>query len=521
MSNIDYWNFQYPPRKNQEIAMEWLLEQDKKYLILEAPVGTGKSFIGLGFADYLNYSSYIMTPQRILQKQYEDSFTDENIKIASLYGKSNYKCVKGTNCLIGGLLKPSCKTCPHKNAKNRALDSKHTVLNYRLALTLFAFTDIFPPRDLIIFDEGHTLESQLVEFDAHSITYARCKKYELNFKIPKTFIECVDWCNDYYIPNIKKKLEVLELEYNRIIEKDSTEITKSDLNKISEFDSLDEHILNIEWICSMSLDYLNDNFVLTSDVTMFTFKRLSGKYSFNKIVNNYADRFLFMSSTILNKEGYCADLGIPEKDVAFLSLDSEFKKENRPVVYMPQMKMNYTWKNNIDGKENMLSKILEILEIHKNDSGIIHAGNFEISKWLVENIGNSDNDHIIFDHNPESNIDRNQAIDEFQECKQPSLLISPSCSEGLDLKDDLGRFAIIVKIPFGHLGDQWIKKRMEMSQEWYMRNALIDVIQGGGRIVRSADDSGTVYILDQSWAYLYKYTRYMVPGWWKDAYAQI
>ena len=86
------------------------------------------------------------------------------------------------------------------------------------------------------------------------------------------------------------------------------------------------------------------------------------------------------------------------------------------------------------------------------------------------------------------------------------------------MKGDLARFAIVVKVPFGFLGDQWIKRRLDMSQEWYQRQALIDIIQGGGRIVRSSDDWGNVYILDQSFGYLKKMTDRMIPQWWKDSY---
>ena len=48
--------------------------------------------------------------------------------------------------------------------------------------------------------------------------------------------------------------------------------------------------------------------------------------------------------------------------------------------------------------------------------------------------------------------------------------------------------------------------------------AVIDVIQGGGRIVRSTEDWGHVYILDASWAYLFSQVKHCVPQWWLDAY---
>ena len=68
------------------------------------------------------------------------------------------------------------------------------------------------------------------------------------------------------------------------------------------------------------------------------------------------------------------------------------------------------------------------------------------------------------------------------------VLISPSLTEGLDLKEDLGRFSIFVKVPYPFLGDEWVKRRLELSDEWYQRQAFQNIVQGGGRVVRTPDD---------------------------------
>ena len=164
----------------------------------------------------------------------------------------------------------------------------------------------------------------------------------------------------------------------------------------------------------------------------------------------------------------------------------------------------------------MLNTIQAIAEMNKEHSGIIHTANFQIAKWLVENLKVSQR---IYHHNPgKVRMDRNTVINSFQDDSTPSILISPSSTEGLDLKDDLGRFAIFCKVPFGYLGDEWIKTRMNLSDDWYKRRALIDIIQGGGRVVRTETDWGTVFILDESWNFLFRTTNHMIPKWWKSAY---
>src|SRR5204863_197468 len=112
-----YWPFaEYPPRETQLFIQEWIQEQDPKikYFLLEIPVGGGRSPIALNLSGWFaqNYGdAYILTPQKILQKQYEDSF--EKSLLHSLYGKNNYSCTpKGTNCEVGSTLKPRCSACP-------------------------------------------------------------------------------------------------------------------------------------------------------------------------------------------------------------------------------------------------------------------------------------------------------------------------------------------------------------------------------------------------------------------------
>lgn len=190
---------------------------------------------------------------------------------------------------------------------------------------------------------------------------------------------------------------------------------------------------------------------------------------------------------------------------------------------MPSMRMNKSWndESNEKNREKAIDDIKRILNIHKGESGLIHTGNYAISKWLSDNLI-GDISQTIYHHNAESQYaNRNDAINGFMSDKNPSILISPSSTEGLDLKEDLGRFAIFMKVPFGSLGDQWIRRKMNLSNKWYRRRALIDIIQGGGRVVRSGQDKGSVYILDESFAFLYKQSRSMVPKWWSQSYHRV
>lgn len=514
------------PRKTQHDTFDWLEQQTAKYLILELPVGSGKSDIGISYSRWLtkdgNGKSFILTPQKILQTQYEKSFDASTI--ASLYGKSNYTCrTKNSDCSIGNTKGKKCSVCPYREAFAYAVKSPNVVFNYTLALLLFNYAKgSFDRRQLMILDEAHVLESHLTEFSSIYINKKRTEDFDSSFKyvFHTDIVKAYEWTKSTYLPALDNYLLSLEEKIEPL--KDKENLSKPEAALIKTFNAMENHFLEAsEFIYGRASTY-QDEFVLTKEQYGFKFKMLYGRDNFHEILKPKAKQFLFMSSTILDKKEYCKDLGLPEDQTEFLSLPSEFPAKNRPVFYAPQMKMNAKWQNpdNKSNRKKMLDGMKKIIDFHPEENGIIHTGNFKISEWLCSEL-DGQIPHEILHHNPGSMFPRGTVIEQFMAATKPTILISPSITEGLDLSGDLARFAIIAKIPYGNLLDAWIKKRMELSGMWYKRQALKDIIQGCGRVVRSKDDYGTVYILDESWGFLYNTTRPMVPEWWKDSYKRL
>ena len=89
--------------------------------------------------------------------------------------------------------------------------------------------------------------------------------------------------------------------------------------------------------------------------------------------------------------------------------------------------------------------------------------------------------------------------------------------EGVDLKDDLSRFQIIVKVPSPYLGDPLIRKRMNKWEKWYPLQTAKTIVQAAGRSIRSESDSATTYILDSDWDRFYNRNRYLFPQTFKKS----
>jgi Rad3-related DNA helicase len=209
-----------------------------------------------------------------------------------------------------------------------------------------------------------------------------------------------------------------------------------------------------------------------------------------------------MSATIVDKDIFCESLGLKSEEVAYLSIASPFPVENRPIHFLSVGSMS---KNCIDGTLPKMAEVVKmLLEKHSKEKGIIHCTNYKVAKFIQENVASSR--LMIHDSN-----NREEVLKKHVQSEEPTVLLSPSMMEGVDLYDDLSRFQIICKVPFPYLGDLVIKKRMEKNKFWYPYMTAKSIIQSLGRSIRNESDFAISYILDSDWERFYKFNRNMFP----------
>lgn len=209
-----------------------------------------------------------------------------------------------------------------------------------------------------------------------------------------------------------------------------------------------------------------------------------------------------MSATIIDRDVFCRTIGIDPTDVAFIRLPSPFPIQNRPIHYLRVGKMSM---DNIDATLPKIAEIVEmLLEKHADVKGMIHCVSFKVAKYLFENV--KSNRLII--HNSEN---RDLVLKEHVDGLRPTVLLSPSMMEGVDLADDASRFQVLCKVPFPYLGDKVVKKRKAKDQSWYPFQTVKSVIQSMGRSVRNETDHAVSYILDEDWEYFYMRNKHLFP----------
>jgi ATP-dependent DNA helicase DinG len=88
------------------------------------------------------------------------------------------------------------------------------------------------------------------------------------------------------------------------------------------------------------------------------------------------------------------------------------------------------------------------MTLYRNDKGIIHTTTYEQVNFIKQNISEINKRRLL---QTDPDIPRDEIIAKHV---KPTVLISPSLYMGLDLKDDLTRFQIIIKVPYPYLGDR-------------------------------------------------------------------
>lgn len=530
----DEWIKYFPfkePRPQQIEAINFVFDtfkSEKKFCLLEAPCGSGKSAIAITLARYYRdypinseiSSAYIVTTQRILQDQYKKDFSD----LANIWAKKNYECPHrfgGLTCDLGLKIEKALRRknfesyysgCEYVKDKKYfdTSDIGLTNLHFFLSHSSIRNKDqALKPRNLIVCDECHNLENVVVSYASLQFTKYFCEeilklKWSINSRM--SFKLFIAWVKNVYFPKLSDEFSV----YTSQLASTNTEsflTSNSGMSLMRKIDELDRQIESV----TQCLNVVNDkDWVLSISATedLATLSPLYPRNYTRPLIFDLANKILLMSGTILDKKAYCNNIGIPENEAEFISLDSPFEKENRPIFIVSVGSLS---RSHIDKTlPNVIHAIKELLDEHKNEKGIIHCGTYLISKYVEQHI---DSDRLLF----HSTDDRQNILDFHHTSKEPTVLVSPSFTEGVDLYDDLARFQIIIKVPFPYLGDNYIRTKMEKIPMWYEWNTAKTLVQASGRTIRNTEDHCCTYILDSDMLWWYSKNKNLLPEWWKDA----
>jgi Rad3-related DNA helicase len=208
-----------------------------------------------------------------------------------------------------------------------------------------------------------------------------------------------------------------------------------------------------------------------------------------------ADHNLLMSATI-SKQYAERTLVLPEKTV-HIRLEPQFPKENKRVVFFKPQALNYNSMKSPDTVKKLTSASRQIVDHHSalGERGIVLAPSFAVVQEIATVLRQKSPKYTVFEHQRGDKLA--DLLEDFKRWdKGPAVMLTPSGFEGLDLPGDLSRYQIIVKAPFGSLGDKRVKTILDLYPDIYSLTTLMKIVQGAGRSVRSMEDHATTYMLD-------------------------
>jgi ATP-dependent DNA helicase DinG len=464
------------------------------------------------------------------------------------------------------------KPCEYFNQLNMALTSSHSIFNYSIFLAFLPSKKSLPERDLLVLDEGHLLETEIVKFRGLTISKRRWRRYIYDLKITDYGYDDIENWIDFLVEVETKMLtltgnnslaESLSIErkvkYNYWKGKvSSKEDNKKNNNKRKKkivsasdlFDS-DEEIAqkyaDDESISrksasnigdELAVDALRDTERLTRTINNILANQKNWIVSeikkenyevvkvelkpldispYCKAVFEKCSKTLIMSATILNHKAFCRSVGLSgeEDKVKFIQIPSDFPLEHRPIYPLNITYLNY---NNLQSNEVKLAiakTVDNLMTLHKNDKGIIHTTSYDQLNFIKENISQINARRLLVT-DPE--IQRDEVIlQHTNSTVKPTVLISPSLHTGLDLKDKLSRFQIITKVPYPNKSDRWTNAKRDVDEDWYYWQTALKLIQAYGRSIRSKDDWAKTYILDSAFGYFVKKNKDILPSWFIQA----
>ncbi len=508
-------SFPFPTfRAGQREALEGAreaFEAGKRFVVVEAPTGAGKSAIAVALAREAR-SAYVLTNQKILQDQYVNDFPD----LAVMKGRSNYDCLVAPThaaaapCIAGKRF-PACEECPYFTAKDVAMAANVTTLNYAYFLAELNYSGGFKKRELLVLDEAHNVEGALMGFVQVSISDSQLLRAGIDLALPPNLgDELMFEFAERLLPELRRRAGEVELELAKGTMQSSVAVER--LRVKQWLDSQAERItLMLDSHFGGDVDWVVERFRGRNGESL-VFKPVEVGYLAEPFLFTYAERVLMLSATILDAPTFLRSLGIESEEAEVISVPSTFPPRNRPIELRPAARLT---RHHIDRDLPKLAQaIAELAMRHENEKGVVHAHSYKIATFLHRNLPEEVRWRVL---THEGSDGRDAALNRHLTDDEPTILLTPSMTEGIDLAGDRARWQVLCKVPYPYLGDKQVSARMERDRDWYDWRTTLAVVQAYGRSVRSEDDHAVTYLLDADFANFIRRQQRRLPPWFLEA----
>ena len=495
-----------------------------RVLLVEAPPGVGKSHLAMTLARWSG-DAYLLTSQKMLQDQYEREFGGD---LALVKGRDNYTCERYPAAVVptsrGACRRargPACG-CPYVRAKQIAMNAPVFCTNTAYFATLRHWhTEHLRRRKLLVIDEAHNLESQLVGVFTTRFSHDEMREW-FGRPLPRLTYA------DEYRPVLAEYVERLESRRAEIVRAldvvrppalpDDVFLesppTREEHDLLEQRDQLDAALARLTFF----LDAADREWVVrypAEPAAALSLVPLTVASMAQELLAECADVTVLSSAFLGHREVLAECFGLEADAVRVLTIGSPFPLEQRPIVYRPVGALSRATRAQLEPA--LFAEVAAILAAHPDDKGLIHVASYEMGRRLVADLAARaprESRRLLW---IDSAGAKSPALEHHRASPLPTVLVSPSLREGVDLPDDFLRFQVLTKLPYPDLGDPWTAARQSRDHRWYALETAKALLQTYGRSCRHAGDHGVTYVLDGQFARFLQRYRVLLPEWFLDA----
>ena len=222
-----------------------------------------------------------------------------------------------------------------------------------------------------------------------------------------------------------------------------------------------------------------------------------------------APKVVFASSTMVPNT--LSLLGVEDMD--FFSYPSLFPVERRPIYYYPTVKMRYGMSEEED--KEWVNVVDNFIASRLDRRGIIHTVSYARQNTLLKH---SRFASLMVASSPSrvqgsGTSSANMTLSRFRASPEPSVLIGPNWSTGIDLAYKGAQYTIIPKVPFPDINDPLLIARAEDHPDFSWYHAGLTFTQAIGRAMRAEDDLNETLVTDAAFGRFMSSYRGMIPDW--------
>jgi Rad3-related DNA helicase len=506
-------------RPHQEQAVIDIMDAFERVdvVFLDAPVGSGKTLIAELVRRELDTRALYVCSDKQLQDQFAGDFDYAKV----LKGRANYPTQYGSpsttaeDCTSTGpdvacMFCDSRQDCGYQIAKAAAIAADLAVVNTSYLLTEANGVGRFSKQPFIVADEADMLEGALLGHVEYVVPQYIAKELRLTFPIkgahkPTLAAWMRSTANDAKA-HLGRNGQAMELKvrkrWNAFV--DDTHRVADELDK--DIQRGDDGEDGGRWL-------------RIYDTKTFAMAPVIVSSYGPKALWRHGHKWLVMSGTIISAQEMADSLGLAV-DFEVVEVPMTFPVENRPIILAPIA--NMTFKAEDVEFERMARAIERVCDLHEGERILVHTVSYALNKRL--------NDMLVAAQRAGGLVGRELVTYDNAQGKMPALaryrrghgsvLLAPSMSRGVDLRDDDCRVVVIAKVPYPSFGDKRVSARIHMpgGQAWYVVQTIRDLVQMAGRGVRSETDHATTYVLDaQFMKNTWRKNKALFPRYWRDA----